>query len=106
MSWHLDKNLTIGVIIVVVINSASLIWGAAELAGKIDMLSNVPSRMTKVEERILVLETEARMIKGAFGEFKQVMTDFKETMTRIDREQARRTPMVKHIEFKMNKSHK
>jgi len=94
MSWHLDKNVTIGVITALLLNSGSLIWGAAQLSTKIENLGSIPSRMTEAEERILILETETRLMRGSFGEFKQTMNSFNNTITRIDKEQAKRETLV------------
>ena len=106
MSWHLDKNVTVAVIVAIIFNTVGFIWGAAQLSKTVTDLSGIPSRMTQVEKDIIAVQTEQRLMRGLMGEFKQTMTAFNNTITRIDREQSRRTPMIDAQEQEMNNRRK
>ena len=103
MSWHLNQKFSIGVLILLASNILTTVWWAAKLDTTVTNLGDVPARVTANEKTIIELQTENRLMRGTLGEFKQTMTTFNNTISRIDREQARRTPMVKHMEGEMSK---
>ncbi len=102
MSWHLDKNVTIGVIIALIVNTGSFIWGAAEISAKIDSFDSLPNRVTTTEKKIIALETEAQLMRGIVGEIKQTMNTFNNTLTLVDKELSRRAPIANYVQNKMN----
>jgi len=101
MSWHLNQKFSVGVLILVLSNIFTTIWWAAKLDTTVINLGDIPNRMTAVEEAIIVLRTENNLKNGILGEVKQTLITLDNTISRIDREQARRTPMVDRVEKDM-----
>lgn len=103
MSWHLNQKFSIGVLILLASNILTTVWWAAKIDTTVTTLGNIPGRVTKNEKAIIELQTENRLVSGSLGAFRQTMTTFNNTLSRIDREQARRTPLVKHVENELGK---
>jgi len=101
MDWHLTQKFSIGVLLLLVSNIGTTIWWAAKLDTTVTNMGEIPARITTVEEKIIAIETENKLKNGLLGEFTQTLNALDNTISRIDREQARRTPMVNRVEQDM-----
>ena len=101
MSWHLEKKVTVGVILALVVNSGAIVWGAAMLTSRVEQLQTVPARVTELEKEVIQLlareQLRNQMMRDAFRDFQTTLTTFNNTLTRIDRTQAGRKPVVNKV---------
>jgi len=101
MSWHLEKKVTVGVILALVLNTGSIIWGAAMLTSRVEQLQSMPGRVTALEKEVIQFlareQLRDQFMRDGFREFQTTLTNFNNTLTRIDRTQAGRKSVVNKV---------
>ena len=92
--WHLSKSLTITVISVLLANTIGSVWWAASLTKQVEINAERPILL----ERVIRLEAVTDEYRHILTRFINVMDKMDNTVTRIDREQARRLSIIKNAE--------
>ena len=99
--WHLDYRITLTMIMVLVVNTGSLIWWAAELAGDVESLNGVPARVYVLEKEVIRLQEHDKLMDGILGELKTTTAQMNDLILKFGNEQSRRTPIVNRAEIEL-----
>ena len=99
IDWHQTKGLSISIIILLIVNIVSTVWWAATLTSDVGQNSDVVELIPKVLERVIILEAITGEYKDILTRFLGTLDKMDATVTRIDREQAKRTNSI-HIHTK------
>jgi len=92
--WHLDYRITLTVILVLVINTVGIIWGAAVLTNNVERLEPVPSKIAKMEADIIRLQEHDKLMNEVLGELKAVTKEGLDLIRKFGTEQAKRGPRI------------
>jgi len=80
-SWHLDKRIPIAIIGIILVQSGSIIWGAAKLDSRVEVTENtLAARASKGLETLTQTAQNTNDISG----LKVEVTSLKEAIRRID----------------------
>lgn len=97
--WHTSKNYFLSIIFLLVTNIGSTIWWAGGINSDVEQLKARPD----LTERVIQLETTVTVHNKYFNRLDITLTSLDKTMSRIDREQARRKSIVDRVEKTQSK---
>lgn len=83
--WHLDKNVSLSVIVLLIINLATTAWWAATLTGDVDSLKARPD----LTERVIRLEAVNEEQRRVMNHVADVLGRLDTTIDRISESQLR-----------------
>ena len=89
--WHQTRGLAISIILLLITNIISSIWWAASLTKDVEQLRSLPD----LSERVIRLEAVSEAQTLYLTRLGSTLDKINTNMDRIDREQARRTSIVK-----------
>jgi len=92
--WHTNKNYFLSIIFLIIANIGSTVWWAGGINSDVRQLKERPD----LTERVVQLETTIALNEKYFNEFRRTLESMNTTITRIDREQARRKSIVDRAE--------
>ena len=90
MDWHLNKNVSISIIVLLCINIGSTIWWASALNTDVQTLKNRPD----LTERVIRLEARSDEHGRLLQKIDMTLDKLNTTINVIAKEQAKRTPLV------------
>ena len=93
-SWHNTKGLSVTIILLLLGNIVSTVWWAATLTGDVRNVQSIPKELVLIKERVIKLEAVTAEYKTVLSRLITVMDKMDSTINRIDREQAKRGPIV------------
>lgn len=98
IDWHQTKGLSLSIIILLVINIVSTVWWAATLTNDVNQAKDNDSKVSllvpKLTERIIRLEAVTSEYQRILTRVVATLDKMDNTVDRIDREQAKRGPIV------------
>ncbi len=94
VDWHQTKGLSITIIVLLVTNIISTVWWAATLTNDVDTIKQMPPLV----ERVIRLEAVTEVHNRYLNSLNSTLDRVNANMSRIDREQARRTSIIKKVE--------
>ena len=69
--WHLDRKVTVGLILALVMHAGTSIWWASDLTSRVKKMeqdqreaSDVPERLTRVETQVDGVREDLQRIEG------------------------------------------
>lgn len=92
--WHTNKNYFLSIIFLCVTNIGSTIWWASGINSDVEQLKARPD----LTERVIQLETTMEVHNKYFNKLDITLDSLNKTISRIDREQARRKSIVDRAE--------
>lgn len=84
--WHQTKGLSISIIALLVGNIVTTVWWAATLTGDVKKINERPD----LTERVIKLEAKQEANQQYLNRLASILDKVSDTVTRIDKEQARR----------------
>lgn len=90
IDWHQTKGLSLSIIGLLLVNIVSTVWWAATLTNDVTRIKEEPDLV----ERVIKLEAVTKEYKDVLTRFITVIDKLDNTVDRIDREQAKRGPLV------------
>jgi len=88
--WHLNKNVSVTIIFLLFVNLGSGVWFLSGLSGDVRALKQRPD----LTERVIKLEAITNEQGRLLQKLDSTLTRFNNTITRIDKEQAKRGPLI------------
>lgn len=71
--WHLDKNVPVALIFVIVAQTSAFVWWAADINARVSGLEKRDTLTYPYGERISRLETQTQNIAAGINEIKQLL---------------------------------
>ena len=103
IDWHQTKGLSLSIIMLLIVNIVSTVWWAATLTNDVNQGKDNDNRVSlivpKLTERIIRLEAVTSEYQRILTRVVATLDKMDNTVNRIDREQAKRGPIV----YKRNK---
>jgi len=93
--WHQTKGLSLSIIGLLLVNIVSTVWWAATLTNDVTQIKEAPDLL----ERVIKMEGKLEAYDTVLTRLLSVIDKLDNTVDRIDREQAKRGPIV----YKKNK---
>lgn len=90
VDWHLNKSVSLSVIILLLSNISISVWFASGLNNDVETLKLKPDLLT----RVIILEEKTSEHGRIIAKMDATLDKFNTTLDRIDREQAKRTNLV------------
>lgn len=103
VDWHLNRSVSMTIIILLLGNIATSIWWASSINSDITALRDTPAIISVMKERLVKLETTVETHNKYFNKLNDTLEKFNTTIDRIDREQSRRTSIIKRVENHFDK---
>ena len=96
IDWHQTKGLSLSIIALLLVNIVSTVWWAATLTNDVEQLKNNANIrvIPKLTERVIRLEAIKDETNRILGKLVTSIDKLDSTVDRIDREQAKREPLV------------
>lgn len=92
--WHTNKNYLLSIIFLLISNIGATIWWASSINSDVEVLKARPNLLV----RVIKLETTISLQNKYFNRLDITLENMNRTITRIDREQARRKSIVDRAE--------
>ena len=103
--WHLDKKLTLSIIMVLIANTVAFIWNASALWNDVDNLTGVPAEMIKLREDVIRLQEHDKLMDGTLGDLARAIKENNALISKFGNEQSRRKPIVDRAERELFNGH-
>jgi len=88
--WHVNKNVSLSIILLLITNIAMGAWFMSGLSSDVESLKSRPDLTARVIKLEALTSEQGRII----SRIDATLDKFNNTLTRIDREQAKRGPIV------------
>ncbi len=92
--WHLNKSVSLSVIVLLVVNIATSAWWASGLTSDIEVLQDKPD----LTERVIRLEAKAEEHSRILMKMNNTLDNIDRTIMNVSNELARRKPFADAVE--------
>jgi Tfp pilus assembly protein PilO len=72
-TWHLDKRVPIALIVTIAIQTAGIVWWAANVSSRIERLEEKTAVVAPQTERLTRVEVQLEVVKEGVTEIKRLL---------------------------------